>query len=110
MDGNALGIKGLVLQIVHYVCSNNMQQALMSVKGQRIQLLMSTSPPAGRPPNITGIVKEVDGGLLKLELSRGEATAKPKIGVYSIRSILGFVPVSAEEDGEDGCGQCKKKI
>lgn len=109
MDGNALGIKELVLQIVQYVCGYNMQQALMSAKGQRIQLLMSTSPPAGRPPNITGIVKDVDVGLLKLELSRGKEEAKPKIGVYAIRSILGFVPVS-EEDGEDGCGQCKKKV
>ncbi|MGM0865402.1 MAG: hypothetical protein ACQEWF_12070 [Bacillota bacterium] len=75
---------------------NELMFALMKAKeeGIEIELITAATPPAGRPPNIRGIVKKVSCGTFVLELS-GPPNRK---GIYSIPHLIGFVPVSDDVD------------
>ncbi|MFA9397434.1 MAG: Ig domain-containing protein [Clostridiaceae bacterium] len=72
--------------------------------GKQIQLILSSSPPAAKPPNITGTLIHVDKDIVKIRL-KGEHDSY-KEGVYQTKYILGFVPLSHGESG--GCGNDKE--
>lgn len=83
-----------------------LQIELEKVIGQKIQLITASRPPAGRPPNITGILKEVDNDIVKLRLQQekeGSTKEKERIGIYQLENIIGFVPVQGE-----GCSDSEK--
>jgi len=68
-----------------------MRLALLVAKlqGIEIELLTAASPPAGNPPNIRGVVTQVNCGTFKMALSTGQPG---RTGVYSICHLIGFVP------------------
>jgi hypothetical protein len=65
--------------------------------GFEIELLTAVTPPAGRPPNITGVVQKVNKGTVELLLTRGPQN---RIGIYSISQLTGFVPASGDEEND----------
>jgi uncharacterized protein YjdB len=79
-----------------------LEEELMGFINQRIQILTVLSPPAGRPPNITGILREVKDGIVKLALqNEHEDSDTERIGVYKLSEVIGFIPAT-EEDSECG--------
>lgn len=71
--------------------------------GKQIQIILPSSPPAAKPPNITGTLLHADKDIVKIRLKGGHDPNK--IGVYQTKYILGFVPLSHGESG--GCGHDK---
>ncbi len=78
-------------------CLEDLRCALLQAKkqGTEIELLTAAPPPAGRPPNIRGIIKKVRLGIIELELSVGPPG---RIAVFSICQIIGFVPTNNNEE------------
>ncbi|KAA0563160.1 hypothetical protein F0342_14160 [Bacillus sp. CH30_1T] len=76
---------------------NELRIALLKAKedGTVIELITAATPPAGRPPNIRGVVQKVNCGTLVLELTSGPPNRK---GIYSIPQLIGFVPASDDEE------------
>ncbi|MGM0836349.1 MAG: hypothetical protein ACQEV7_09350 [Bacillota bacterium] len=74
-----------------------LRKALEKAKRARtvIEIITAATPPAGRPPNIRGIVKKVEDGTFVLELGPN------RFGTYSIPQLIGFVPASEEEGDEE---------
>ena len=78
------------------VCLQDLREALKkaSKDGLEVELLTASPPPAGRPPNIRGIIKKVDRGTIEIILTSGPPG---RIGVFSICEIIGFVPRGCDE-------------
>ncbi|MGD9566904.1 MAG: hypothetical protein AB7V48_01065 [Sedimentibacter sp.] len=78
-------------------CLKDLREALKKAakKETEIELLTAASPPAGRPPNIRGIIKEVNRGTIELMLTSGPPG---RIGIFSICQIIGFVPRGDDEE------------
>jgi hypothetical protein len=78
-------------------CLEDLREALKKAakKEIEIELLTAASPPAGRPPNIRGIIKEVNKGTIELVLTSGPSG---RIGIFSICHIIGFVPRGDDEE------------
>ncbi|OAT85952.1 hypothetical protein A6P54_17525 [Bacillus sp. MKU004] len=74
---------------------------LRAAINKKIQLIIPASPPAARRPNITGKLIEVTEEIVEMELSAEHGNSQePKIGIYRIKDIIGFVPAS-----DEGCGE-----
>lgn len=82
-------------------------EVLLKYVGKNIQIITEASPPAGKPPNITGKLIEVNTESLKIRLKSEHDGANTKTGIYFLNSILGFIPMSEGESG--GCGGEKEK-
>ncbi|WP_051353055.1 Ig-like domain-containing protein [Thalassobacillus devorans] len=90
------------------ICRDNRQlrEQLKKTINKQIQLIIPACPPAGRRPNITGRLLEVYEDIIKMQLGEEhdshtpEASQEPKIGIYHIDDIIGFVPAT-----EGGCGE-----
>lgn len=82
----------------------DIKKALWLFKGKKIQIITGATPPAAKPPNITGKLIHVDDKILKLKL-KSEHDDSTKEGIYFLKSIIGFIPLEDEEDG--GCGKEK---
>ena len=76
-----------------------LREALKEAKKNRteIELLTAATPPAGRPPNIRGVVVKVNKGTFVLELGGGPN----RKGIYSIPQLIGFVPASADDENSE---------
>lgn len=86
----------------------SLQRELEKMVNKKIQLITAATPPAGRPPNITGKLIEVKNGLVKLMLqSEHEETSEGRVGVYELEDIIGFVPMMG---GDSGCSDEKDKL
>lgn len=87
-------------------CNENLNtlsimNSLLKFKNKKIQIITQATPPAGKPPNITGTLIYVDDKILKLRL---ESHGSTKEGIYFLKSILGFIPL-----GEEDSGGCEKE-
>lgn len=76
-------------------CFSDLREALIEAKKDEteITLITAASPPAGAPPNITGIVRRVNLGTIELRLTSGPPN---RVGVFSICQIIGFVPTAED--------------
>ncbi|TYP58560.1 hypothetical protein [Thermosediminibacter litoriperuensis] len=81
------------------VCLKDLREALKKAAkaGLEVELLTAAPPPAGRPPNITGVIKRVNRGTIEVMLTSGPPN---RIGVFSICHIIGFVPKGSDEEQE----------
>ncbi|HSQ88868.1 Ig-like domain-containing protein [Romboutsia sp.] len=81
----------------------SIMNSLLKFKNKKIQIITQATPPAGKPPNITGTLIYVDKKILKLRL-KSESDGSIKEGIYFLKSILGFIPL-----GEEDSGGCEKE-
>ena len=79
------------------------REELKQALNKKIQLITAARPPAGRPPNITGVLVYVGEGTIQLKLKSEEEMTTDRIGVYQINHIIGFVPAKNEDHQEGGC-------
>lgn len=86
---------------------NPLLKKLLQYKNKKIQIITQATPPAGKPPNITGTLIYVDNKILKLRL-HSEHEGSSKEGIYLLESLLGFIPLGEEDSG--GCGKEKNPL
>ena len=82
---------------------NPLLKKLLPFKNKKIQIITQATPPAGKPPNITGILVYIDNEVIKLRL-KSEHESSTKEGIYLLESLLGFIPI-----GEEDSGGCEKE-
>ncbi|MEG2972099.1 MAG: Ig-like domain-containing protein [Clostridium sp.] len=75
-------------------------KTLLPFINKKIQIITEASPPAGKPPNITGTLIYVDNEILKLRLKSKHHDSASE-GIYFLKSLLGFIPIAEEDSG--GC-------
>lgn len=97
-----LNKNNLIDLIDYYKCKDteSIMKTLLPFLNKKIQIITEASPPAGKPPNITGKLIYVDHEILKLRL-KSEHDDSTNEGIYLLKSLLGFIPLDAEDSG--GC-------
>jgi len=77
------------------VCVRDLREELIEAMKDciEVELLTATPPPAGRPPNIRGVIKRVEKGIIKVDLTTGPPNRR---AVFSICQIIGFVPFTGD--------------
>lgn len=79
---------------------SEIKEVLLPFINKKIQIIIPASPPAAKPPNITGTLIYIDDTIIKLKLNM-ESKESTKIGIYLLDSILGFIPLNDKDNG--GC-------
>jgi|GEM_PF-4343054 len=80
---------------------------LLPYQNKKIQIITQATPPAGKPPNITGTLIYIDNKILKLQL-HAEHEGSTSHGVYLLESLLGFIPLGEEDSA--GCEKEKSPL
>lgn len=81
------------------MCVRDLRRALLHAKkcGTEVELLTCAPPPAGRPPNIIGVVTDVNLGSVELCLTRGPRGRK---AIFSLCHLIAVIPTRDEEEEE----------